>query len=220
MSTLALAGRALMLVLSWGIGQSALSQPSSPRQVALEFARAGVPAVVVMSRERMGAPATVHDVSRDVPLSTRLQELVASTPGVLAMQEAGVVQITERQLPRAVETALLDGVYIQSTVEVPAAYAVFRLMSAALHGGEMPGVAGSGAQPPPSCPLGRPVRVQAAQTTVKEYLVDVARQVPGLVWEITYATPADPDSKGVRDSIIVGALCPDGSVHSLTLYAR
>ena len=82
----------------------------------------------------------------------------------------------------------------------------------ALSGKEPAGIIGTGSFPGPECPLGRPVRLTAGSTSATRMLDEIVKQVPGLMWFVTY------DTEAPHYGLQVGFLCADGSTVGITVF--
>lgn len=189
-----LRGTAVWLVafmLSWRAlhaGQG--SETGSPRQAAADLARRGVPGgIVARERDLDGAKSPYQ----------------AHTVGPF-------VHIRSSQEPERVALSLGRDVYIERDLVLPAQDAVFTHVVRAIAGREPQGILGSGRFPGPECPLTRPVQLPQGGSTVVGFLDEITRQVPGLVWLVTY------DEDEPNDGLTVGFVCADGATVKLSVF--
>jgi hypothetical protein len=103
-------------------------------------------------------------------------------------------------------------VYIDRDLVVPARDAVFTHVVRAIAGRDPQGILGSGRFPGPECPLTGPVQLPQGASTVVAFLDEITRQVPGLVWLVTY------DEDEPNDGLEVGFVCPDGATLKLSVF--
>jgi len=79
------------------------------------------------------------------------------------------------------------------------------LILPAMTGQEPGGVAGGGDLRNPDCPVLQPVRIAAGTTTPIDMLDQIARQVRGITWLVTYRGDAP------NRTLNIGLMCGDGS---------
>ena len=133
----------------------------------------------------------------------------ASSHAFRATTEKGVVHVRSAGEPIGVHDTLARLVYIDESVELSAFRAVFEKVVVVMQGEER-GLVGSGIDPAAECPIFRPVRVSEGETTIAGQLDSIVRQVPGLIWFVTY----DPDVPNL--DLRVGLMCADGTSTTIT----
>lgn len=211
-------------MLAVGMVGSLNGQDNSPRQAAIDLIRAGVPVGMVLSRANVGVP-TVRERqgSKSELMSELMSRLETSRPDLLATEDGGIVHIEETDLPVDVREVLAFPVSVSHDSAMTATHAVFRFLSAALNGGQLPGVAGSGPMPAPECRIDRPIRIKSGVSSVREYLDYVISQTPGLAWEITFQRSVQEESDATvirrQRDMTIGLMCPDGTVFRLGMFA-
>ena len=188
----------------------------SPRQFAADLARQGVPGGIVVAQREIG-----HASVRAQPADAAKQRaaVVAAVNGFNAIGSAykateanGFVHVRSVSEPPDLRLALDREVKIDGASGLPAQDAVFMRVVKALSGKEPAGIIGTGTFPGPECPLTRPVRLTPGSTSATRMLDEIVKQVPGLMWFITYDT--DAPHYGLQ----VGLLCGDGSTVGITVF--
>jgi hypothetical protein len=161
--------------------------------VAMDLARRGITAGVILCDDGTWTthtdPAGVRTVS-----ARRCQVLNAS---LLQSRERGVLHIRTADEPPHVTAVLNRRIDIEAATDVRASEAVTHRIVRAVRGKPQA----------PEVPLGAsgscaasPVTLRGGSTTVIAALDDVARQVPGLVWQLTFASDD-------ADRFMLGLLC-------------
>ena len=208
----------LVTAASVAFGQSA---QVSPAQYAMSLAQDGVPAGIVASREvlaqvrRMPRPqATVGtpSVVRGT-LASGLDLFNAAKGAFRASQDDGIVHLRSLEEPAEISSALDRSTQLDEAVEVPAMHAIYRYVVRAMRGVEpSQGYVWTGGLPGPECPINRPIRIAGGPATAIGLLDQVVRQVPGLLWVVSY----NPDQPSV--ALKVGLMCQDGSFFRTDVY--
>jgi hypothetical protein len=173
----------------------------APRSVSLRglvFPRpAATPAAKVAFKEALG---------RSIDLFN------ASGGSFRASEDDGVVRLRSRDEPLEATNALKRTVHVERAGVT--AFALLRgRVIAALRGAEpSEGFAFAGLMPGPDCLLGGSVRLTEGDHTATDLLDEIVRQVPGLVWCVTY-------SPGRLDRTLkVGLMSTDGATVSVDVY--
>lgn len=85
--------------------------------------------------------------------------------------------------------------------------ALFIVPRVAAHG-TLTGIAGGGI-PSEACRLERHVQLDDRARSLAEFLDAVVAQAPGIAWVLTW------DAESPRETLSLGAMCPDGSMSLL-----
>jgi hypothetical protein len=204
------------------------------REFGMRLARSAVPAGIVASdralRQLGGGPAVASQATEEAAfkrdLTSQLARFNAARGLFRATRTDGIVRIRAAEEPADVMTALERRTY-DAVVDVPALAAVLHHVTWAMSGSQPTGIMGVGAEPEPDCPMQTPVRIPAATSAI-EALDQIVRQVPGLVWVVTY----DSESQGrpmrvgqtgaasgdvFRRTLTVGLMCADGYIGTGTV---
>jgi hypothetical protein len=81
---------------------------------------------------------------------------------------------------------------------------MFKGVLGAVRGREPQGWLGGGLRPSPECSLDRPIQLPDGSVTVIQVLDEVVRQVPGLVWFVSYQPEA------ADGDVRFGLICSNG----------
>jgi hypothetical protein len=196
------------------------SPSTSPRELADDLARQGVPGGIVVLNSELAdvsslssrrAPADALQ-SPDAGVSARVNQFNAVGSHYHATSGDGFVHVRSVREPDDLRLVLERDVHVDESSELSARDAVFMRVVKALSGKEPQAIIGTGGFPGPECPLGRPVHVPAGWTSVTRMLDDIVKQVPGLVWLVTYDFDA-PDY-----GLEVGLLCGGGAAVRITVF--
>jgi len=190
----------------------------SPRQFASDLARRGVPGGIVVAQQEIGhasassqpAPADASQTRGAAVAAVKGFNAVES--GFRATETDGFVHVRSKTEPPDLRLILDRRVRVDASSGLPAQDAVFKRVVKALSGKEPAGILGSGAFPGPECPLSRPVRLTTGWTSATRMLDEIVRQVPGLMWFVTY------DIEAPHYGLQVGLLCGDGSTVGITVF--
>ena len=208
----------LALPSSVCLGQTAQERPG---EYTIALAQSGVPVGLVAPRDVLiGRHAVPHSETMAAGTSISREGLASSLDlfntakgGFRARQEGGVVHVRSLEEPAEVGSALERSTLMEEAVEVPAFGAIYRYVVRAMSGVEPPqGFVFSGALPGPECPINRPVRMPEGSLSAIALLDQIVRQVPGLVWVVSYS-PEAPNA-GLK----VGRMCPDGEFVRTEVY--
>jgi hypothetical protein len=166
-------------------GESGQTPDLPPRalDVAADFARQMVTAGVVMCWPHDHEGHVPADFLPDHgPDKAACDELNAS---LFQRREGGVLHVRTTREPRRVTELLNRSIDLEAASDVQAIDAVMRVILNAVRGNGSSGAhssSGVGATP---------VTIRGGRTTFMEALDDVVRQVPGLVWFVTFAPHDD-----------------------------
>lgn len=190
----------------------------SPRQFAADLARLGVPGGIVVAQREIGH-ASPSSQSAPGDTSQKRAAAVAAVNGFNAVgsgfratEADGFVHVRSETEPPDLRLALDRQVRVDGSPGLPAQDAVFLRVVKALSGKEPAGIIGTGTFPGPECPLRRPVRLSAGSTSATRMLDEIVKQVPGLMWFVTY------DTEAPHYGLQVGLLCGDGSTVGITVF--
>jgi len=170
--------------------------PPSAGDVAADLTRQGVPAGVAMCRppgngQVPGDAAPTSELDR-----TDCDELNAS---LFQRREGGVLHVRTTREPRRVTELLNRSIHVDAAPDVQAIDAIMRIILNAVRGdGSAGAFHASGRE-------GTLVTIRGGPTTFMQALDDVVRQVPGLVWLLTFT----PQEGGRNFQIVL--LGPPGS---------
>jgi hypothetical protein len=185
----------------------------SARELAMFFARNGVPAGFVLPAAELAAVrAPSHQAAtlqgEGETLRTILSRFNDTHASLRASVRAGMVHVRGTKEPATVRESLERTVYVPPPDGVTAFDAVFIHVVGLLAGREPQGIVGSIVTTEESdCRVTGSLRL-GGEGTVVSVLDAIVRQSPGLVWLVTY-DPAFP-----AETMQVGLMCPDGSVLS------
>jgi len=192
---------------------------TSVREFLVDLARNEVPAGVVASEEALGGRGIPHDVrpasskkAFRADMGSRVGRFNAVNTGFQAIEKAGIVHVRGVDEPIGVGATLESYVSVRNGSGIPVIEAVLKRVVGAVRGRELQGFVGTGSFPGPECPLDRPVNLPEGPTPLIALLDQIIRQVPGLVWLVTYE-PGLPNN-----NLKVGLLCPDGASVKVTVY--
>lgn len=190
---------------------------ASPRRLAAELARLGVPGGIVVEQQDLGQVPAANGGSGDAfqgvdPVTTAIDEFNAGGPHYRALKADGLVHVRSVTEPPDLRLALDRQVEVASIAALPASDAVFVRVVKVLSGKEPAGIIGTGSFPGPECPLGTPVRVAAGLKSATQMLDEIVRQVPGLTWVITY------DTQAPHYGLEVGLVCGNGAAVRITAF--
>jgi hypothetical protein len=197
---------------------AAQNPPVDVHELGVALAARGVPAGLMVPVEAQEAtdeypPPSVQAAARARALFATgelpavLSRFNASSGSLRATNENGVVRVRSLEEPHDVRAALERRVYVEEADDVPVMEAIFTRVLGLLAGREPQGLVGSIVTRPgdePACPPARRVRL-GGEDSVIGTLDNIVRQVPGLVWRLTY-DPAAP-----LESLRIGIICADGS---------
>jgi hypothetical protein len=198
----------------------ALGPSTSPRELAADLARHGVPGGIVVMNSEFGdvsslsarrAPADALR-SLDGGVSARVNQFNAVGSQYHATAGDGFVHVRSVREPDDLRQVLERNVQVDESAGLSARDAVFMRVVKALSGKEPQAIIGTGAFPGSECPLDRPVHVPAGWTSVTRMLDDIVKQVPGLVWLVTY--DIDAPNYGLE----VGLVCGGGAAVRITVF--
>lgn len=189
------------------------SQPQTRgvRDLAVRLAANAIPAGVIspdaaftaVGRPPVKDPRGLEAFRAELPLI--LAEFERKHPSFLVQSLPGVVVIVDKDQPHIVADLLGRSIFLPGVREATAADAIVKHLAGRLRNTTITGLAGVGPAPGPSCPLGATVKFGPVSHTVSTFLNDVVRQVPGLVWVVTYSVAEQPSN------IRIGIVCPDGA---------
>jgi hypothetical protein len=202
------------------VGPSAISQGqhvSTSRELAMDLARFGVPAGLVVPEEDLSGPrrtlrkaTTAERAAFKSQLQSKLRNFNESTRSCKARLDRDVVHIRSLTVPDDVVNMLERDASISEAGDVRAWEAIWHHVISAITGFPNPGVVGTGG-PEPECLSGHRVHVPGGKTTPVALLDEIARQMPGVVWFVTY----DPERAGLNPK--VGLMCPNGAWRRITV---
>lgn len=178
----------------------------NPREFAIALARSGISGGLILPKSRLNAPseeAVAEGVRRGETLDSTLAQFNASHPGVRASARAGVVRVHETEVPAVVLEALARSVYVAPVDEISVWEAVFVKTVGLIAGREPQGFAGTGVGTSVGCPMNRRIRLPN-EPTIERVLDGIVRQVPGLMWVVTYS------EESPLETLEVGIICADG----------
>ena len=164
------------------------------RAFAIVLTQHGVPCGVVAPEVvlawRPGDPRREATFTTEAPfgsgLPSTLERFNVRNGVFQATQVGGIVHLRSTDEPLEV-TAMLEREAPFDTDINAAAGAILPQVAAAVRGGEVRGIIGSGGPlPGPESLLGRRIRLDRGRRSAISILDDVVRQVPGLVWFATY----------------------------------
>jgi hypothetical protein len=189
------------------------------RAFAVVLAQNGVPCGVVAPEVvmawRPGDPRVEATFASKVAfgsgLSSTLESFNARNGLFQATQSGGIVHLRSREEPPDVMAALHREAVVKAEVEIPAATALVSEVALAMRGWEQGGIIGVGAVPAPESLLNRVVRIKKGRSSPITLLDEVVRQVPGLVWLVTY-NPGLPNQ-----DLKVGLMDAEGMTLMLTI---
>jgi len=197
---------------------------SDPRSYAMSLAQNDVPGGVVVPAERLASRAERPPDLRSLDkaafrgsLAARVEAFNSTSKVFRASEHDGVVHIRSVDEPIEVTRSLAQSVDVTAAQGVPAISAVFRQGVAAMRGFEPQAILGSGSggfATGPECPIYSPVEVNRGPMTTVALLDQIVRQVPGLVWVVTYRKNA---MKGTVD-VDVGVLCWTGWHATISVF--
>jgi hypothetical protein len=209
---------ALAAVWSWGVSASiGLSQSptTNPWDYGLSLAQHDIPGGVVAPERVAGERRRVPPEAKSPKDKALFKERIAATleafnaehAGFAAGQENGVIHIRSIEEPTPVSNALeRRTTFSERATNVAVLDVMMKGVLGAMRGAEIRGWVGGGAEPGPECSPLRPVRVPGGSVTAVELLDEVVRQVPGLVWYVTY------DSENLSQDVKVGLICSNGTI--------
>jgi len=174
-----------------------------PRDVAILMASRQMPAGVI-------APTVVMSVGPPPPPSPAsetddglLARFTASLPSFDAVRDGKVVHVLPKDLPSKIRARLDQKLELESTSDTSATGMVIRFADA-LRGRISPNALAGGGLPGPKCPLANTVHLPDTPMSTQQALDAVVKQVPGLVWIVTYDA-AVPDL-----DFALGLMCAGG----------
>jgi hypothetical protein len=174
-----------------------------PRDMAILLASRQVPAGVV-------APTVIMSVGPPPPPSPAgetddalLARFTGSLPSFDAVRDGAIVHILPKDLPPRIRERLDQRLNLDSTRDTTAVGMVVRFADT-LRGRISPGAVAGGGLPGPKCPLANTVHISDTPLSVQQALDQVVKQVPGLVWVVTYDS-AVPDL-----DFALGLMCGGG----------
>ncbi len=163
------------------------------RAFAIVLAQHGVPCGVVAPEVdlawRPGDPRREATFEIEAPfgrgLPSTLERFNVRNGVFQATQVAGLVHLRSSDEPLEVTAMLEREAPLDADIDAPAG-AILPQVAAAVRGGEVRGIIGTGPRPGPESLLGRRIRLDRGRRSAISILDDVVRQVPGLVWFATY----------------------------------
>lgn len=174
-----------------------------PRDIAILLASRQVPAGVI-------APTVIMSVGPPPPPSPAgetddalLARFTASLPFFDAVRDGPVVHVLPKDLPPRIRERLDQRLNLDSTRDTSAVGMVVRFADT-LRGRINPGAVAGGGLPGPKCPLANTVHLPDTPLSVQQALDEIVKQVPGLVWIVTYDS-AVPDL-----DFALGLMCGGG----------
>jgi hypothetical protein len=193
-------------------------QPSL-RAYGMRLAHNAVPAGIVAAHEALifadvrpaVAKRRAEEPGFNDDLESNLSRFNAAQGQFRAVRTEGVVHIRGAEEPSEVATAL-EGRTSEDATDTMAMQAVLHQVTRAMGGMPVGGIIGVGPLPEPGCPVDKPVRIPAGTTAI-DALDQIVRQVPGLVWVVSYS----PGSAGSGLTLKVGLMCADGYVGTVTV---
>lgn len=201
---------ALALLVAWDSAfevrpEAVYTRSEGVWELAMTLAGRRVPVGVVASEQAWEPRYPLVRPDAAASLEDLLVEFNAKHPLMIAVQVGGVVHLGNRSVPAFLRKALAEERYLPAPVKMSGMRVMFYTAAGLLRGTETKGVVGSGPEPGPGCPVTREVRIPAGRTTVSAIGDEVARQIPGAGWLITF------DEALPEDSVKVGILCAGGA---------
>jgi len=174
-----------------------------PRDVAMLMASRQMPAGVI-------APTVVMSVGPPPPPSPPSEtddglvaRFTASLPSFDAVRDGTVVHVLPKDLPPRIRARLDQKLNLDSMSDTSAVGMVIRFADS-LRGRISPNALAGGGLPGPKCPLANTVHLPDTALSTQQALDEVVKQVPGLVWVVTYDA-AVPDL-----DFALGLMCGGG----------